>query len=142
MNIAMFSHFVSIIISSRRSLLCSSIMMKLSTLVVCSRFWLIIRWIIFPQYLQLRSGFLSLKRCVCGICIFLPIGEKVLLIAGLVPRISICSSSTGIFLPYLVIFLEDHDVLLNANFCCCCRWTSLNTFFFIIGNIGKNRIST
>ena len=43
----------------------------------------------------------------------MPIGEKVLLIAFLVPIILISSSSTGDFLKFSVIFLEEYDSMLN-----------------------------
>ena len=42
--------------------------------------------------------------------------RKVLLIEVLVPTISISSSSTGDFLPFSLIYLEEYDALLNALF--------------------------
>ena len=83
-----------------------------------------------------------MKQCVCGIIIFLPIGEKVILIAGLVPLILIYSYSTGYFLPCLLIFLEEYDALLNAPFCCSFSWKSLDIIVLIIENERTNIIST
>ena len=57
--------------------------------------------------------FLSLKRFFCGIIIFMPIGEKLVLIAGVVPIIIISSSSTGDLLPCSLIFLEEYDAPVN-----------------------------
>ena len=46
----------------------------------------------------------------------MPIGEKLVLVAGVVPTTIICSSSTGNLLPFSLIFLEDYDALLNDLF--------------------------
>ena len=46
----------------------------------------------------------------------MPIGENVLPIAGFVPIILIYSSSTGDFLPWSLILLEEYDALLNEPF--------------------------
>ena len=46
---------------------------------------------------QLSSGLLLLKRWACGNYIFMTIGEKFLLISGLIPINLILSSSTGDF---------------------------------------------
>ena len=66
--------------------------------------------------LPIMIFFLSLKRCVCGITIFLPISEKTLLIYGVVPIILISSYSTGDLLPWSLIFLEYYGALLNDMF--------------------------
>ena len=60
--------------------------------------------------------FVSLKWFVCAIPIFLPIGEILVLIYGVVPIIIISSSSTGNLLPCSLTFLEDYDALLNDIF--------------------------
>ena len=54
MNIATFFHFFPIIISYGRSLFCFSIMKILLILVVSSRCWLIIRWIMFSTLLPIK----------------------------------------------------------------------------------------
>ena len=69
MNIAMFSHFVSIIFIFGTSLLCSSILMIMSTLVVSMRLWFIILWIISRLWLIIRWNMLS---TILSIMIFFP----------------------------------------------------------------------
>ena len=44
------------------------------------------------------------------------IGEKLVLIAGMVPITLISSSSTGDLLPFLLIFLKVYNALLNDVF--------------------------
>ena len=44
--------------------------------------------------LPIMIFFILLKRCVCGITIFLPNDEKLVLIDGMVPIVLIYSSST------------------------------------------------
>ena len=46
----------------------------------------------------------------------MPIDEKVLLIDDLVPIILISSYSTGVFLPFSLIFMEEYDAMLNDFF--------------------------
>ena len=82
---------------------------------------------------QLRSVFLTLKRCVCGNSIILPVGEKFLLIAGLIPIILISSYSTCYFVSCVVIVLEEYDALLNPYFSHF-SLISLNLIVLIIGN--------
>ena len=59
MNIAMFSHFVSIIIITGTRLLCYSIPTILLKLVVSIRLWLIIQWISSMLWLIIRWIMLS-----------------------------------------------------------------------------------
>ena len=66
--------------------------------------------------LPIMRCFVSLKQYFCEITIFLPIGEKLVLIAGVVPIILIYSSSTGDLLSCSLIFLEDYDALLYDLF--------------------------
>ena len=54
---------------------------------------------------------------------FLPIGKKLVLIAGVVLIILISSYSTGDLLPCSLIFLYDYDALLNEIF-----------IFFVVGH--------
>ena len=96
-----------IIISSLRSLLCCSIMTILLTLVIIIRLRLILRCIALSTIIivwtwcftrfPITYCFPINKRCACGNLIFLTISKKFLLIAGLIPMISISSSSTGNF---------------------------------------------
>ena len=61
MDIAMFYHFVSIIIIFGTSFLCYSILMVLLTLVVFSRLWLIITWISIRLWLIIGLIMLSTR---------------------------------------------------------------------------------
>ena len=56
------------------------------------------------------------KKCVCGFTIFLPIGEKIVLIYGILAIILVSSSSIGDLLPCSLIFLEEYYALLNELF--------------------------
>ena len=58
----------------------------------------------------------SYYRPTCGNYICLPIGGKVLLLSGPIPIIFNSSYSTGDFLLFRVIFVEEYDVLLNPYF--------------------------
>ena len=60
MNIVMFSHLVSMIIIFGKSLLYYSILTILLKLVLSSRFWLIIQWIISNLWLIIRWMMLSI----------------------------------------------------------------------------------
>ena len=86
--------------------------------------------------------FYSTKRFVCGINIFMPIGEELVIIYGVVPLILIYLSSICDLLPYSLIFLEEYDELLNDLFCCCYSCTSLNIIVLIINNERKKEMMT
>ena len=63
-------HFVPIIIIYGSSLFCSSIMMILLTLVVSSRLWLILQWIMFSIRLPITIWFPFTKaRCLWNLYI-------------------------------------------------------------------------
>ena len=71
----------------------------------------------------------------------MPIGEKRVLISGVVPIILISLSSKGDLFSCSLIFLEDYDALLNELFCFCCSWKYLNIIVLIIDNERNNIIS-
>ena len=125
MNIAMLSHFLSIIIIFGTSLVCSSILTILLTLVVFSRFWLIIRWINSRLWLIIRWIMLSKILRTMNYVSFIDTISllkyyiyanwwKKLLITVIVTMIPIYSSSTRDFLPWSIILLEWYDKLLNG----------------------------
>ena len=64
MNISMLSHFSPFTIISGRSLLCSSTMAILLTLVLSSRLWLIIQWIMLSIRLIIMIWF-SFTEVTC-----------------------------------------------------------------------------
>ena len=102
-----FIHFLFIIISSVRSLLCCYMITILLTLVIIIRLRYIIRCIMLFKIIigwfwcftrfPITYCFPITKRYASGNYIFPTIGKKVLLIAGLIPMISTSSSSTGDF---------------------------------------------
>ena len=102
MNIAMFYHFVPIIIISGYILLCSSIMTIMLTLVVSSRLWLIIRWIMLSTRLPITIQFSFTEVTYLWNFYISANWWKVTLIAGLVPIIIISSSSSGDFVLVLI----------------------------------------
>ena len=124
LQILPFFHFVSIIIIFGTSLLCSSILTILLMLIIFIRLKLTILWIISRLCLITRLITLSTKLTImiwfslnktffCGITIFIPIGEKLVLISVVVPIILISSSWTGDLLSCSLIFLEAYDAQLN-----------------------------
>ena len=90
------------------------------------RLWLIIIRIMLSKILTIKTSFYFTKTIICGIAIFLPIGEKLVPIAGVAPIIIISSSPTSDLFPYSLIFLEDYEALSNHRFCCYCSLTSWN----------------
>ena len=114
MNFAMFPHFSPIIMSSGRSLLCSSIRTIMLTLVVSSRLWLIIQWIMLSTILKIAIWF-PVTKMMCLWNFYISANWR--------KGSTNCWISTDNFnvfifnkwfLPRKVIFLEDYDALLNA----------------------------
>ena len=116
MNISMSHHFFPIIIISRRKLLCSSIMKILLTLVVSSRLWLIIRWIMFSTRLPINIWFPFTKAmCLWNFYIYANWWKSSTDFWPSTDNFKFFIFNSW-FLPCSVIFLKYYDALLNEIF--------------------------